>query len=145
VSRFESRQGGEHCGVPFGRVQVADRQHEWSAGQQLAGGDLLEARHAVEHGVQPLGGDDAFESAGDRAADGHDRGGAGERADGLFPYRARSPEVDVDVGAVDGDDVGDAEVVGEQARRRTVGICLVGVDEVEPSVRSFASSGRRPR
>ena len=100
-------------------------------GKQLAGGDLLVSGHAVRHGVQALAGDRALEATGDRTADGHDRGGAAESAQGAVAHRPRLCEVHVHVGAVDGDDVGDTEVGGEEPRRGAVGKRLVGVDEVE--------------
>ncbi len=91
--------------------------------------------------MQPLAGDDAGEAPGDRAADGHDGGGAVERADGAFAHRTRSPQIHVDVGAVDGDDAGDAQVGGEQPRRGAVGVSLVGVDELDPAPSQGGQAG----
>ena len=98
--------------------------------------------------VTPLGtvcsrslGNVALEAPGDRAADGHDRGGAVERADGALAHRPRPCEVHVHVGAVDGDDVGDAEVRGQQPRRGAVGERLVGVDEVGSALSQGGQDG----
>jgi len=143
--RGEQGEGVEHDGVPLACDELAHREEEGLAGEEVVGGHHLRSRacRAVEDHVEAFIADHALEKSGDRARVGHHPGRAAEDRRGTSRRGVVTAQVLVDVGAVDCDHIGDAEVVRQALGDGAVGQRLMGVHEVDaPAYRRRATHER---